>query len=455
MAEFKNMIDRRRLTQGLFLGAAGLSTGFTLSGCSKPEEPAKASDAAPAAGAPPAGYTAPQSTVTAMLRISNWGDPADQAVYAKVAQRFKARYPNVTVKDEFTPITTWSEYVNKLLTQVAGGNAPDVINIAIEGVKLGISKKLFLPLTDYISRDASAKAMMANVDPALLSGLAENSTQYLLPSTWNTMLIYYNTKMFEAAGIARPADDWTWDDFLEIAKKLSAGTNSKKVFGFAMPYFNFGLTPWFYSNGTSELNADWTASNLGDPKMLESVTFIRDLVTKHHVAPQPKGADPYQLFPAGKAAMTGAGHWVVGAFKKAGFNDFDVLPWPRKAVQASVYGTAGFAVQAGSQNKDLAWEYIKELSSETTQQDWAKIGAATPASKAVAASADFLAAPPQHSDLYYAAISYAKPVAAPTIFNTLEPSVMRAMDSILSGADPVAALKTADREVSDAFAAAK
>jgi len=453
MVHSPRQFDRRKIAKGLFWGSASLWLGACgkspSSDASDPAQPDKRPAAATAV------YTAPPPSTNATLRIANWGDPNDQAVYAKVMERFKAKYPNVTVKDEFTPITTWSEYVNKLMTQVAGGNAPDVINIAIEGVKLGISKKLFLPLTDYISRDDSAKALLSNVDPALLSGLAENSIQYLLPSTWNTMLVYYNTRIFEAAGMPRPSDDWTWDDFLEIAQKLTTGDGSKKVFGFAMPYFNFGLTPWFYSNGTSELNADWTASNLSDPRMLESVTFVRDLVTKHRVAPQPKGADPYQLFPAGKAAMTGAGHWVVGAFKKAGFNDFDVLPWPKKTVQASVYGTAGFAIQAGSQNKDLAWEYIKELSSETTQQDWAKIGAATPASKVVAASADFLAAPPKHSELFYAAISYAKPVAAPTIFNTLEPSVMRAMDSILSGADAAAALKIADQELSDAFAAAK
>ena len=38
------------------------------------------------------------------------------------------------------------------------------------------------------------------------------------------MLIYYNTKMFEAAGIDRPSDDWTWDDFLAIANSSQPAT---------------------------------------------------------------------------------------------------------------------------------------------------------------------------------------------------------------------------------------
>ena len=396
-------------------------------------------------------YTPPADDVEATIRISNWGDPNDQEVYDGVAERFKERYPNVDIEDDFTPITTWSEYVNKVLTEAAAGQAPDVINIAIEGVRLGVANDLFLPLDDYIANDAAGAQLVADVDPALLAGLAVDGAQYLLPSTWNTMLIYYNTAMFEAAGIERPSDDWTWDDFVEVAAQLTTGDGGDKVFGFALPYFNFGLTPWFYSNSTSELNEDWTASNLTDPAFLESVTFVRDLVTEHQVAPDPKGADPYQLFPAGRTAMTGAGHWVVGAFKSAGFTDFDVVPWPQKTEKASVFGTAGYGIHPSSENPDLAWEYIKELAGTTTQEEWAAIGAATPASRSVAEGETFLAPPPEHSELYYAAIDYSRPVAAPTVFNALEPAVMRAMDLVLSGTDPAEAFQAADEEVTAAF----
>jgi multiple sugar transport system substrate-binding protein len=440
--------DRRRLITAGLIGGSALALGGPSSLTRALGGPARR------AGRHVTGtYEPPAADIEATLRISNWGDPNDQAVYSAVADRFKEAYPNVDINDEFTPITTWSEYVNKVLTQVAGGNVPDIINIAIEGVRLGAAKNLFLPLDDYIAADPDGQALVADVDPALLDGLAVDGSQLLLPSTWNTMLIYYNTAMFESAGIDRPADDWTWDDFLAIAQQLTTGDGGSKVFGFAVPYFNFGLTPWFYSNDTSELNADWTASNLTDPKMVEAVTFVRDLVAEHGVSPEPKGADPYQLFPAGKVAMTGAGHWVVGAFRDAGFVDFDVLPWPQRATKASVYGTAGYAIHPSSENPDLAWEYIKALAGPETQAQWAEIGAATPASRTVAESESFLTPPPEHAELYYAAIEYSKPVAAPTIFNALEPAVMRAMDEILSGTDPAEALQSAHDEVTAAFEA--
>lgn len=450
----ETLVSRRDF---LKIGAVGAASAAVVAACGPATAPTPSPGGPPsAAPAPtvtgPGGYAPPPSDVTATLTISNWGDPNDQAVYANVARRFKQKYPNVNVNDNFTPITTWTDYVNKVLADVAAGSPPDIINIAIEGVRLGISKNLFLPLDDYLTRDGSAAALINDVDQRLLDGLSHEGKLYLLPNTWNTMLIYYNTKMFAGAGIERPSDDWTWDDFLAIAKRLTTGEGGGKVFGFVLPWFNFGLTPWWYSNDTSQLNPDWTASNLTDPKMVEAVTFVRDLVTAHGVAPQPTGADPYQLFPAGKAAMTGAGRWVVGSFRQAGFQDYDVLPWPQNRKKATVYGVSGFAIHPSAANPDLAWEYLKELAGKETQKEWVTIGAANPSLRSIAESPEFLAFPP-HAELYYEAIEYALPVAAPTVFTVLESSVMRALNSVMSGTDPGAALAAADQEVAAAFAA--
>lgn len=399
-------------------------------------------------------YVKPSASASATLRIANWGDPNDKAVYDAAIARFNVKYPNVKVVNDFTPITTWSEYINKVVADAAAGNAPDIVNVATEGVRIGASKNFFSDLSSYLANDPAGRAIRADVDPRLMSSLAIGGKQYLLPNTWNTMLIYYNTKMFADAGIARPKDNWTWADFLRIARKLTTGSGASKVYGYVMPYFNFGLTPWFYTNATSEVNPAMTKSNLTDKKMIEASQFIVNLVNKYKVAPNPKGVDPYQLFPAGKAAMTGAGHWVVGGFASAGFKDYDVLPWPRNKAAGTVYGTAGFGIYPGSQNKDLAWELMKELVGAESQKGFVKIGAATPSSRSAAASEAFLSVP-AHAELYYKAIEYAKPVQAPVVFTTLEPAVMRAFDSMLAGTPVVKALTAADKQVAAAFKAAK
>lgn len=402
---------------------------------------------APAADGP---YKAPAKDITATISVSNWGDPGDKAVYDSVAARFKEKYPNVTVNNNFTPITTWTEYVNKLVTQAAAGQAPDVINIATEGVQLGLDNELFASLDGFLKNDPEAKALQDNIDPKLLDGFRKDGSTYLMPNTFNTMVIYYNTKMFKEAGISRPSDDWTWDDFLEIAKKLTKGSGADKVYGFALPYYSFGITPWLYSNGTSMMSDDLKTSQLTDPKFQETIAWVRDLVTKDGVAPQPKGSDPYQLFPAGKAAMTGAGHFVTGGFKKAGFSDYDILPWPKKSTKATVFGAGAFAISKTSKNPELSWEFIKMLTDQQTQKKWADAGSAVPSTKTAASSKEFLASP-EHASEFYNSLSYAKPVAAPGAYNVLDPAFMRAMDEIMSGQDIAASLKKANQDVEAAL----
>jgi multiple sugar transport system substrate-binding protein len=402
---------------------------------------------APAADGP---YKAPASDVTATISVSNWGDPGDKAVYDGVAARFKEKYPNVTVNNNFTPITTWTEYVNKLVTQAAAGQAPDVINIATEGVQLGLDNELFASMDGFLKNDPEAQSLQDNIDPKLLDGFRKDGSTYLMPNTFNTMVIYYNTKMFKEAGIERPSEDWTWDEFLEISKKLTTGSGADKVYGFALPYYTFGITPWLYSNGTSMMSEDLKTSQLTDPKLQETVGWVRDLVTKHGVAPQPKGSDPYQLFPAGKAAMTGAGHFVTGGFKAAGFSDYDILPWPKGTTKSTVFGAGAFAISKASKNPELSWEFIKMLTDQQTQKKWADAGSAVPSTKTAASSKEFLAMP-EHASEFYDSLSYAKPVAAPGAYNVLDPAFMRAMDEIMSGQDVARSLDKANKDVEEAL----
>jgi multiple sugar transport system substrate-binding protein len=397
-------------------------------------------------------YTAPGADATGTLKISNWGDPPDKAVYAAVKERFAAKYPKVQVTDNFVPITTWTDYINKLVTDFASGNGPDVINIAIEGMELGMSKNLFLPLTGYLTRDAAGSAPInGDVEPQLLKGLTYDGAQRFLPNTWNTMVIYYNTKLFQKAGLDKPTDDWSWDDFLQAAQKLTTGSGADKIYGFSLPYFNFGLTPWFFSNGTGQFSDDLKTAQFTDPKMVEAVTFISDLVRKHGVAPQPKGADPYQLFQSGKVAMTGAGHWEVAPFKKAGFQDYDVVSWPQKTQKATVYGVSGFGIYSKTKAPDLAWEYLKQLAGPETQKQWVENGGANPALKSAAALPAFTSFPP-NAKLFYDSITYGKPVQAPVAFPVVEPALLRALDQVLNGSmTPQAAMGQVQKTVTAAM----
>ena len=391
-------------------------------------------------------YSAPPASTKATLSIANWGNPGDEKIYNDAIARFQKKYPNVQVKNNMTQVVNWGDYINKIQSSIASGDSPDIINIATEGVEYGLDKKLFQPLTNYTSQDSSVKALLNDVSPALLQGFTKDGQAYLLPNNWNTMLVYYNPELFKQAGINRPADDWTWDDFLAIARKLTTSSGGKKVYGFGLPTYTFAYMPWIYSNDASTASADLKTPTLDSPGTVEAIQFISDLVFKEKVAPNPTGGDPTSLFQAGQIAMTAAPANLAATLAKNPSFKYDVLPMPGHKSQTNVFGAAGFAMYSGSKNKDLSWELLKELASQDTQKAWAAGGSSNPTTVTAQKSEEFTKGKP-HPELFYNQIDHAKPVAAPTFFAALDAAFQKAMTSVYAGGNVQDALKQANDEV--------
>lgn len=398
-------------------------------------------------------YTPPPSDISAQLSIFNFGGEAVQSVYGEAIARFNQRYPNVTVEDNYNPIPNgdWAQYINQYRTRVASGLAPDILAMAIEGTRLAITDGLLVQVDDYIANDPDGEAFISGIHPTLHDALKYEGQTYFITREWNNMIIHYNVRMFEEAGLDLPASDWTWDDFLEASLALTTGEGGDKIFGFGIPFFNFALQPWFHTNGTSQLTEDWSDSNLDDPKVLEAVKFVHSLVHEHGVSPAPEGTDQYNLFASERVAMTAAGHWTIGQWAEANL-PMDVQNWPRKEAATTVFGSGGWAIGAGSQNPDLAWELIKDLGSLETDRGIARIGAAIPAREEATEVEEYQAYPPS-SELFFGSLEDIKPVPAPANFTEVQTIFMRHMTSIMSNAvTPEQGLEAAHIELSDAMA---
>jgi len=385
------------------------------------------------------------------LTTYNWGTPEEGGAYAKAFARFSTKYPDVKVIDNLIPLTTWSDYADGLVTQIAGGNVPDIINIAIEGVRLAVSRGLLEPLDDYIAASPKAQELLAKIPKQLKDALTVEGKLYEIPNGWQCMVIYYNKAIFDAAGVKYPKEGWTWDEFLETSKALTSGEGGKQVYGYGMPWFNFAHYPWFLTNGTYPINDDGTASNLTDPKLVEATKFLHDLVHVHKVSPDPIGLNVYDKFAGGALAMTAAGRWPVPGWVNSGFTSFDVVPWPKKEGGDTVFGCAGWGISPASKNKQEAFDAILELISLETVTEIVTIGQQIPIYKEVAQSSTFRAMPP-NAGLFYDIIDRTRQVAAPTYFSELDRILSRTMDSIITQAETSAdALAKADKELKRAI----
>ena len=432
-----------------FLKSVGVATGVVALGAHAGASAQSRAMSAQAGGTRP---------VT--LTYVNYSIGVDKPMWDSLITEFSKIHPNITVKYVPTPGDSWGDYFDKLATMIAGGNPPDVSRVAIEGTRLMVSRGLAIPLDDYMKGDPEVDEYLKDVSPKLLEAFRVDGKTYELPFDWNNMIMYYNTKMFQKEGIQPPKKEWTKDDFLKIAQQLTkrSATGEPEVFGFgfAVQYFS-GTIPWMFANGTNLLSDDWTKSNLKDPRVLEVLQFMQDLVWKYKVSPKPPAshADIYSLMAAGKVAMAGGGRWPVLQMTKAGFTDFDIQYFPKWREQVTEFGLGGVVILKSSRYPKEAWQWVKFLSSKAAHELMTKIGQAIPARRSVAESSAMFELPPKNAKIFYESIqgANAKPVPSPPTYNRIEATWRRYLGRVLANElAPAAALQECDKEFTEILA---
>ncbi|MBC7217725.1 MAG: sugar ABC transporter substrate-binding protein [Candidatus Caldatribacterium sp.] len=361
-------------------------------------------------------------------------------------KEFIAENPDIDVNYIAVPGATWGEYLDKVSTLIAGGEKPDVMWVATEGMLFLLRRNLMQPLDAYIDRDrAELQEFFDDVAPALLEAMVFDEKRYALPYSWNNMVIWYNTKMFNELGIAAPQESWTRNEFLEIAKKLTVDKNNDgkpDQYGFAVePAYFAGTIPWLFVRGTSLLSEDLSRSNANDPKVIEVMQFLQDLIYKDRVAPTPGFGPTFSLFIAGQVGMFGAGRWPVVTFVQEGFSDCDIQYWPKwdqETPRVTLFGVDGFPLLTTSQHPEQAWKFIKymirrDVQSKLIGTKEAPVGN-IPARKSLAMSDEIGAFPPKNYKIFYKSLVEfpAKPVPAPVAFTRVEEIWLRYVSAILA-----------------------
>jgi ABC-type glycerol-3-phosphate transport system substrate-binding protein len=409
---------------------------------------------AAAAGTGSPRLAAAQGGKPVTLTYVNYSTGLDKPMWDSLIAEFARANPTISVKYQPVPGESWGDYFDKLATMIAGGNPPDVSRVAIEGTKLMVSRGLAQPLDEFMRGDPEVDEYLKDVSPRLLEVFRVDGKTYELPFDWNNMVMYYNTKMLEKEGVPPPRKEWTKDEFLALAQRLTKRSVSGEPevfgFGFAVQYFS-GTMPWMFANGTSILSDDLTRSNLKDPRVLEVLQFLQDLVWKHKVSPKPPAshADIHSLMAAGKIAMAGGGRWPVIQMTKAGFSDFDVQYFPRWREQVTEYGVGGFVIMRSTKYPQEAWKWVRFLTSKHALEILTKVGQAIPARRSVAASPAMFELPPKNARIFYESIEgpNARAVPSPAAYNRIEATWRRYLGRVLANEmAPAAALEDADRE---------
>jgi len=348
--------------------------------------PAQEAPAAPEGAEEAPAVSGEQVEITYMM----WGAPEELAVWQKVVDDFQAANPNIKVNVD---VSDWDSYWTKLNTLIAGGTPPDVFAMDAPLYLDWQSRGALLHLSPYIEK---TPGFLDNFYPQTLEAYKVEDGYYGLPRDFQTIVLFYNKELFDAAGVSYPTADWTMDDLREAARKLTLDTNGDgktDQYGYYADLWDMEIfwSEAIWAFGGEIISPDHTQTLIGSPEARKAWEFI-DSMVKDGSIPKPSTAGEYgsDLFQAKAAAMTTIGHWAVPGYVGAGIK-MGVAPMPKgPAGRATSVNSAGCVASAQTQRPEEAWKFIQYAMSEAAQKRLAELGFAIPVLKSVAESPAYL-----------------------------------------------------------------
>ncbi|HLK13405.1 MAG TPA: sugar ABC transporter substrate-binding protein [Fimbriimonadaceae bacterium] len=399
------------------------------------------------------------------LRIATWGTGEDDSDYAKkcdaIDHEFERENPGVKIVRETIP----EQYVQAMVMAHVAGASPDIMMLDASSAAVFMNNGIVTDLAPIIAKDPEFR--LDDYFPNVVDIARRGSAVYAIPQDFTPMVMYYNKRLFDRAQVPYPDGSWNFERFRQVARAVTINEGEKNErFGYAFSNWMPGWVMWLWNNGGDVLTEDGTraAGSLNSPQNAQTFRFLRDLIEVDHVSPSPSmtaamGVDP---FVSGRAAMTISGHWSLIDYKNApkDRNGQPKLDWRELGVTAVPHNTplantvmyeSGYAIPTGCRHLDLAWRYVKYMTSRRVQMDYNSSGIAIDARKDVAQAR--AVDPLERAFLPLVATARAPRGSRVEGYDFVETQGASAMSSVLlNGADPLAALKTAAERIDLEFA---
>lgn len=340
------------------------------------------------------------ATALAQQSLTVWyaGNFQDQMdlVNNELVPAFEAANPDVDVTVEFIP---WGDLTAKLNTAFATGTVPDVFMHGQAATAGLVAADRLAPLDEYF-----AGFDVEDFGPTFEQG-AVDGKHYLAPVYGSGNLLVYRTDLWEDVGLDPGSPPTTWEELLDVARKLTVRDASGQIkrtgllIGSSGTAIQQPFSSLFWQAGGSWFSADGTEVTFDGPAAVKAIEFMQALfdptsgVTRLGENP---GASPVNPLVTGQAAMMFGSMEMVSGLRTTNPDVFELLavaPPTRDVDQAAFYSFAGFFISQDSPHKDQAWQYISfALSPEWLEAFNSAAGSLPPRSSL--ADAEFLAASP-------------------------------------------------------------
>ncbi|GGG22649.1 ABC transporter substrate-binding protein [Paenibacillus abyssi] len=306
------------------------------------------------------------------LRYMVWGSPNEKKAVEDYSKKYMEMNPHVTIEVIHVPN---NDYATKVATMVAGNDEPDLAYMSEgQAYELAEQGKLYnvfeqLDVDPDFNLDNYAPNVWYEWEPGKALGRRIGI---------GAMGMYYNTDVFEKAGIPplprNPEETMNWDEFVELAKKLTVDQNGKtaldpdfdhtkiKQYGLMFETWWANYLPLVLSNGGGYATEDGTKFGLSEPEAYEVIQQMADLINVHHVAPSPVQLKSLPnlatSLQSGKAAMAFGGNWLTLDLSAAGAK-FGYGLYPKMKENAAVILASPVVIFNSTKNIEEAWKFYK------------------------------------------------------------------------------------------------
>lgn len=286
------------------------------------------------------------------VKLTMWTIEGDNDLYSTLAADFNASQDEIEIEWRGLP---FDDLVNESLRAFATGKAPDIISLDNPDFALFSSRGAMLDITDRVAESDAIDTSVFYEGP--LASAMWDGRLYGVPKATNTIALFYNKDLLDAAGVAPPQ---TWDELLEAARELNDPANN--VYGItwsarANEEGTFQFLPWIQMGGGSYDNVNTP----GAVRALEIwTTMLNEKLASQDVLALGQW-DSTGTFNAGNAAMAISGPWELGRMSEDAQFEWGVTLLPtatEDGERSSAMGDFNYGIFASTQHPDEAFRAI-------------------------------------------------------------------------------------------------
>lgn len=327
------------------------------------------------------------------LTIGVVNAPAEIKIANAFIKAYQAQPGNENKEIKVVKITdtydTWVQrqlYVDKL---------PDMIQVYDYSSEFWTYMNMLEPISEYMARDGIKESDYYESVIEMAKSKEGDNNMYWVPRDYNKVVVCYNTKMFELAGIEKPSDDWTFEEFKSICEKLLAAKDT---------ITDYSGTPYFWP---ADMRLQWAASyypvissygggliDKANAKAFENLDAVKKGFN-YYLSYADEGLcvtvdDTTDAFANKQTAMIFTSRPDVPTYDQYldGEIDFASFPILSDATETSYIGMGctGYGITAScpDEEKDIAWDFLKFVMSKEGQNAFSKTGSGIPMLKALA-----------------------------------------------------------------------